>query len=137
MLDATKTCDEFDGRVRLVPLREVAEPRGRLIECDFAWMPFVPRRTFIIDGVPMGTARGGHAHRDCDQLLLCTRGRVAVELALGSRRSEISLEGARVALFVGAGVWARQRYEEDGTVLVVFASLPFDPGSYMSHPAAK
>ena len=37
--------------------------RGQLVEIDGLSPPFQPRRMFLIRDVPVGTVRGGHAHR--------------------------------------------------------------------------
>src|SRR4051812_48220356 len=96
----------FPGRVRLGTLRTIVEPRGRLIEIDLAAIPFPVRRTFIVDRVPAGTARGGHAHRDCEQVLLCLQGRLQVSLMLHDARDEVTLTDDGEGLFIGAGIWS-------------------------------
>ena len=64
----------FDGRARLVACPIVTEPRGALLPLHLAELPFVPRRVFAITDVPVGTERGGHAHRSGMQLLVCLQG---------------------------------------------------------------
>lgn len=121
----------FEGRVRLIPLRAIIEPRGRLIEIDHAALPFTVRRTFIVDRVPAGLARGGHAHRECEQALLCLQGRLHVRLMFNQRHAEVTLSDNGAALYIGAGIWSEQQYQAD-TRLLVLASRPFDPNSYLS-----
>jgi len=121
----------FEGRVRLIPLRAIIEPRGRLIEIDHAAVPFRVRRTFIVDRVPAGLARGGHAHRECEQVLLCLQGRLHVRLMFNERHDEATLSDNGEALYIGAGIWSEQHYQAD-TRLLVLASQPFDPNSYLS-----
>ena len=124
--------ESFAGHVRLVELPKVNENRGRLIEFDYASLPFVPRRSFIIDNVPRGTVRGGHAHKVCQQLLVCLQGRLTVELVFKNQQAEALLDDPAVALYLAAGVFARQRYDELDTRLLVFASLPYDSESYVT-----
>src|SRR5262245_19092425 len=65
--------------VRILPLAQVKEARGRLVAAQFgAPLPFVPRRCFIIMDVPNRKIRGEHAHRKLQQFLVCVRGRVTV-----------------------------------------------------------
>jgi UDP-2-acetamido-3-amino-2,3-dideoxy-glucuronate N-acetyltransferase len=122
---------EFDRLVRLIEFGKVDEPRGTLVEFDYGTLPFVPRRTFVVMDVPPGTERGGHAHKECEQVLVCLEGRVVVSVVAGDRRTEVVLDRPANGLYVGAGVWARQRYEAAGTRLLVFASLPFRADSYI------
>lgn len=123
----------FEGRVRFAQLREVDEPRGKLIEIDYAALPFAPCRSFIVGDVPDGSIRGGHAHKKCEQLLICLQGRIEVEALFRRRRAEITLNDKAVSLYIGAGVWTRQTYFENAKLLVL-ASLPYDLASYIDDP---
>ena len=123
----------FSGRVRLIELRQVAEPRGRLVEIDYGSLPFTVRRSFVVDRVPAGVVRGGHAHRECEQILICLQGKVRVNLRLADNRAEVLLNDNSQGLYVGAGVWFEQRYDTDARLLVL-ASLPFDSDSYVDDP---
>lgn len=124
--------DGFVDMVRSLELPAVSDSRGRLVEFDFRLFPFVPQRAFFISGVPTETIRGGHAHIDCEQVLVCLRGRVTVELVFKNNRAGIELNRPTLALYVAAGVWTQQVYREPDTELLVFASLPYDPSSYVS-----
>lgn len=72
------TC--WDGRVRLLEMARCADQRGSLVEYDFSELPFDPRRGFVVHGVPEAVARGGHAHKRGQQLLICLAGTITVEL---------------------------------------------------------
>ena len=126
--------DGFAGRVRVIDFSAVIEARGQLVEIDYLSLPFQPQRMFLIRDVPVGTVRGGHAHRRCEQLLLCLRGGIMVEVATKSHRARVSLNRPTMALYLTAGVWAQQTYEELDSELLVLASLPYDPASYISEP---
>jgi len=119
----------FDG-VTLVPLVPNVDERGRLLELDFDALPFTVRRVFMITDVPAGTKRGGHRHRSGAQALVCISGRIDVELRLGAARTAVTLTPDMGWLYIPAGIWAAQRYFEDGSALVVLASDSFDPANY-------
>ena len=123
----------FEGRVRLIQLRQAREIRGNLVEIDHAALPFAPRRSFVIDSVPDGISRGGHAHRYCEQLLICLQGRLTVDLRFNEHCRAIVLNDVRTGLYIGPMVWARQTYAGD-TRLLVLASRPFEPQSYITDP---
>jgi len=63
-----------------VDIKRVVEPRGSLSEFDFSALPFVPVRVFTITNCPEQSERGAHAHKENQQILVCLRGRVEVEL---------------------------------------------------------
>lgn len=122
--------EKFGDDVRVLAVAPNVDERGRLLELDFSTVPFPVRRVFAIAGVPPGTFRGGHRHQETQQLLTCVAGRVEVELRRGQAHHELVLTPDSGSLHIAPGVWARQRYVTDGTVLLVLASEPFDPASY-------
>jgi WxcM-like protein len=128
---AVEVTEYFGGRVRRAPNRAVAEARGRLLPIDLSDLPFVARRVFTVADVPVGARRGGHAHRTGMQLLMCAQGRVEVTMRVGDDIERVVLAPDSPGLLLGPGVWAQQTYLLEGTVLLVIASEPFDPASYV------
>lgn len=125
-----KAAEFFGGRARLIRIPVHADERGRLVPFGFDQMPFVPGRSFAVAGVPAGAVRGGHAHSSGMQLLYCLQGRIEYLLRYGHEEVSGILEPGAAGLLVGAGVWCRQTYLLEGTVLLAFASEPYDPSSY-------
>jgi len=123
-------------RARRIPFRQRDDDRGSLLPIDFASLPFVPCRMFVVHQVPPGTVRGGHAHKRTRQLLVCITGRVDVELRDAGFAETVSLVGADTGLLVEAGVWATQTYVEPDTTLLVLASEPYDIDSYTGHESS-
>ena len=110
----------------------VEDLRGTLSAGDFAaHVPFTPRRYFMVFDVPGKDVRGEHAHRTCQQFLVCARGSVAVVVDDGKTSEEVTLDRPDVGLYLPPMVWAVQyRYSPDG-LLLVFASDPYDPADYI------
>lgn len=131
-----RALDRFGEDVRLFDLPVRADARGELIAFDHADWPFMPQRSFMVDRVPPGVARGGHAHKACQQVLVCTRGRLEIRIARETSRASVILDRPTEALYLAAGVWSQQVYLEADTQLLVFASLPYDPQSYLSEVTA-
>jgi hypothetical protein len=131
-LNDLKHGEFFGGRARLVPLAVRAESRGSLIPFDFETLPFIPRHAFIVRDVPAGTIRGRHAHGNALQLLVCLAGVVNVELRNSGESVTVVLDRPEIGLLIGAGLWASQTYLSSHTVLLVFASQPYDPGAVLT-----
>lgn len=123
----------FSGSARLVELRRHDDERGSLLPIEFDQLPFVPQRLFTVSGMPAGTMRGGHAHRDGQQLLLCLQGRVEIHLRLRADEAHVTLLPKGSGLLIGPMIWCQQTYVCDGTVLLVMSSEPYDPNSYIEH----
>ena len=109
------------------------DARGALTvgECP-SGIPFQPVRFFLVDGVPAGDVRGDHAHRECHQLLICTRGEVDVEVVADGDHTTYALRGPEEGLHVPPLVWARQRYVQADSQLLVLASHPYSVAEYIT-----
>jgi dTDP-4-dehydrorhamnose 3,5-epimerase-like enzyme len=134
MLDLTRIPhDGLVGDVGLVELRRHEDERGALLPIDFDRLPFSPRRVFTVTGVPAGTVRGEHGHRSGRQLLICLQGRIDILLRRGRGQAQLTLEPTGPGLLIGPYVWCRQTYVVENSALLVLASEPYDPDSYVRH----
>ncbi len=116
----------------LAQLTAAADIRGSLIATEFARdLPFVPQRLFVIYDVPSEQTRGEHAHRECEQFLICLRGSVRVILDDGATRTEHVLDDPSRGIHLPAMVWGTQHAYSPDAVLAVFASLPYDEADYI------
>ena len=118
--------------VSLHAMTRVNDLRGSLVAGDVpSQVPFVPQRFFVVFGVPSKDVRGAHAHRACEQFLVCTAGSVAVMVDDGSSRHELALESPDVGLYLPPLTWAVQYKYSAGASLLVLASQPYDAEDYI------
>jgi hypothetical protein len=120
------------GKSAVYLMRQVSDPRGCLTVGEVPTeVPFDPKRYFLIYNVPSQELRGEHAHRECEQFLLCLHGSCRVLLDDGIKRCEIVLDRPDIGIYMPAMIWGTQyRYSQDATLLV-FASLPYDAKDYI------
>jgi len=126
----------FQGRARWVRFSAKAEPRGCLIPFDFEKLPFPPRHAFIVRDVPADTVRGRHARRDTLQLIVCLAGALSVELRDAIRSETVVMDRPDTGLLISGGLWAAQTYLSPETIMLVFASEPYNPEDYVDEPLA-
>jgi UDP-2-acetamido-3-amino-2,3-dideoxy-glucuronate N-acetyltransferase len=109
-----------------------ADLRGSLSVGEFpAHVPFAPKRYFIVFDVPGKDVRGEHAHRRCQQFLVCLRGSLSVVVDDGQASEEVALDRPSIGLYLPPMIWAVQyRYSADA-LLLVFASDPYDASDYI------
>ena len=75
--------------------------RGDLTVGKFeSQIPFIPKRDFMVFGVPSKETRGEHAHRVCHQFLICIRGSCAVMADDGHNRVEILLDSPEKGIYL-------------------------------------
>ena len=80
--------------------------------------------------VPSAGVRGEHAHYECHQFLVCTRGHLSVVADDGTRREEYLLDGYTGADLPPMVCRTHHRCPADA-VLCVFASRAYDPKDYI------
>lgn len=118
--------------VKLHRMPYIRDMRGDLTVGEFGRsVPFMPKRYFLVLGVPDAELRGEHAHRRCHQFLVCVAGSIAVVADDGCNRQEFLLDRPDVGLYLPAMTWGIQyKYTQDA-VLAVFASEFYDEGDYI------
>jgi UDP-2-acetamido-3-amino-2,3-dideoxy-glucuronate N-acetyltransferase len=116
--------------IRRLPAFE--DIRGRLVAAEMAdVLPFKPARFFLVHAVPSSEVRGEHAHRRCEQFLVCVKGRIHVLVDDGTTRQEIVLDRPEIGLHMKPLVWGTQYKYSGDAVLLVFASRPYDADDYI------
>lgn len=116
----------------IVSLLKVSDMRGSLVAAELAKdLPFVPQRFFIVYDVPSQDVRGEHAHRKCEQILVCLKGSVRAIVDDGSTREEFLLDSPSAGLYMPAMTWGTQYAYSADAILAVFASLPYDDSDYI------
>jgi UDP-2-acetamido-3-amino-2,3-dideoxy-glucuronate N-acetyltransferase len=110
----------------------IQDLRGDLTVAEYPQhVPFVPRRHFFVFNVRNREIRGEHAHRICQQFLICVAGSCRVVADDGANREEFVLNTPTRGLHLPAMTWATQyKYSADG-VLLVLASHAYDPADYI------
>jgi UDP-2-acetamido-3-amino-2,3-dideoxy-glucuronate N-acetyltransferase len=126
----------IDPRVALIHFDTKSDDRGQLIVGELASsLPFAVERFFVVMGVPAGSMRGDHAHRECHQLLICTGGRIDVVVRQPEGTSTtIHLHSPQMGLHIPPLVWAQQHYVVEGAQLLVLASHPYSAQDYIHDP---
>jgi UDP-2-acetamido-3-amino-2,3-dideoxy-glucuronate N-acetyltransferase len=94
-------------------------------------VPFDIKRVFSVFGVPAGSVRGDHAHKECKQALVCLSGLCRVVCDDGRSKKTFELSGATSLLYVPPMIWASEEYLVEGTVLMVLADQLYSAGDYV------
>jgi acetyltransferase-like isoleucine patch superfamily enzyme/dTDP-4-dehydrorhamnose 3,5-epimerase-like enzyme len=118
--------------VQLFTFKKYDDKRGSLTVGNFeSEIPFLPRRYFVITGVPAGEVRGEHSHKECHQFLVCTSGSCNSTVDDGQNKLEVVLDSPNVGLYLPPGTWGVQHSYSAGASLIVFASHPYDNADYI------
>jgi hypothetical protein len=117
---------------RLVELPRIEDARGNLtfIEGD-NHLPFRIARVYYLYDVPGGAARGGHAHRNLQQLVIAASGSFDVILDDGKTKETISLRRSYHGLYVPNWTWRELDNFSSGSVCLVLASELYREDDYI------
>ena len=120
-----------EGPVRLVPLPRISDPRGNLTFIESGrHVPFECRRVYYLYDVPGGEARGGHAHRGLQQLIIAASGSFDVAVDDGTHSRVFSLNRSYTGLYIPSMVWRELGNFSSGSVALVLASEHYDESDY-------
>ena len=116
---------------KIIDLSVVHDPRGDLtfIEGN-RHVPFSIARVYFLYNVPVDSERGGHAHRELQQVVFAMSGSFRVRLDDGTRTCHHWLSNPRKGLIINRMIWREIDSFSQGAVCMVVASLPYDEADY-------
>ena len=119
------------SRPCIIDLPRIQDPRGNLtfIEGD-VHAPFAIRRVYYLYDVPGGESRGGHAHRNLEQLIIAASGSFDDVLDDGNEQTSYSLNRSYYGLHIPRMHWRELVNFSSGSVCLVLASEHFDEADY-------
>ena len=108
------------------------DERGQLVALEEnKEIPFSVKRVYYIYDTAEGVARGFHAHKSLEQILVCVHGSCRITLDNGSERQSVVLERPTEGLYIGPGTWREMSDFSPDAVLVVLASQLYDERDYI------
>lgn len=116
------------NEVQVYECNNIKEENGNL---SFVELPIFASRAFFVYGVRVGDIRGYHAHKQCEQFLICLNGSVNITCDDGKNRKVYTLDSPLKGLYIPPMIWAEQFYHSSESMLVGLASHPFDEEDYI------
>jgi hypothetical protein len=117
---------------RVVSLPRIDRPEGSITPVEAnATIPFPIARVYYIYDVIHGASRGGHAHRQLQQLVVAVMSRFVVTVDDGRRTRSFELDRADEGLYIPPMIWRGLERFSSGAVGLVLASLPYDEADYI------
>ncbi len=114
-------------KVRMVRLNTYVDGRGKLTAIEgIKDVPFEIKRIFYMHDVIKGNKRGGHAHRETDQIAIAISGKLRVFTSDGIHANEFSLDNAEVGLLLPKMTWTVLEEFSAGAVCLVLANSNYD-----------
>jgi hypothetical protein len=87
-------------------------------------IPFEIKRIFWVVDTPVGVARGRHAHRETEMVLIAVRGSIEVEVeSRNFPKQSFKLDSQNTGLFLPILTWHTMRYSPDAIQLVLASAI--------------
>lgn len=96
-------------------------------------IPFEIKRVYYLYDVPGGEARGGHAHKALEQLIIAASGSFDILLDDGRNKKLINLNRPYIGLYMVPGLWRELLNFSSGAICLVLASELFDESDYIKN----
>ena len=110
----------------------ITDPRGDLTFIEGGnHVPFEIKRIYYVYNVPVDSLRGGHAHRDLEQVVFALSGSFRMTVDDGRKQQEYYLRNPRKGIYMSRLVWREMDRFSQGAVCMVLASHAFDETDYL------
>ena len=112
-------------------INKVHDTRGNLSVIEGNAVPFEMKRVYYLYDIPSGARRGGHSHKNQQELLVALSGSFDVILNDGSKQKTVTLNKPNVGLLIVNGIWRELQNFSSGSVCLVLASDVFEEEDYI------
>lgn len=117
--------------VRIIDLPQVHDPRGDLTFVEGGdHIPFNIARVYYLYNVPVDAERGGHAHKELEQVVFALSGSFRMKVDNGYEKTEYWLRDPRKGLYISNLIWREMDSFSQGAVCMVLASHRYDEADY-------
>ena len=117
---------------QIIDLPRFWDARGNLSFAEqFKHVPFKIERIYWIYDVPGGEARGGHAYKENQELIIALSGSFDVVLDDGKERKIYSLNRSYYGLYVPKGIWREMINFSTNSLALVLSSTRYQESDYI------
>ena len=117
---------------RVIPLEHhLTEVGDVVVGSNRTGIGFHPKRVYFLYDIPANAARGGHAHKELEQLIVAAAGACDVKLFDGNRERVVQLNQPNEGLRLPPGLWRELNGFSGGAICLVLASEAYDEDDYI------
>lgn len=119
------------SKCKIIDLPKIHDPRGNLTFIETGkHIDFDIKRVYYLYDVPGGSERGGHAHKELQQLIIAMSGSFDIVLDDGHEKKKFHLNRSYYGLYICPMVWRELDNFSSGSVCMVLASIFYDESDY-------
>jgi hypothetical protein len=118
-------------KITIIEVPKIENSLGNIAVIENDTLPFEIKRVYYLFDIPSNAARGGHAHKKLQQLLIAISGSFDVVLDNGKSQSTVTLNKPDKGLLIENNTWRELENFSSGAVCLVFASNEYDEDDYI------
>lgn len=119
-------------KYKIFQLPKIEDDRGNLTFLEAQnHVPFDIKRIYLIYDVPGGDARGGHAYKELEEVIVALSGSFDLLLDDGRSQIKINLNRSYRAVYVPKGFWRKMDNFSTNSLCLVMASTSYDESDYI------
>lgn len=118
--------------VKIIELPKFLDARGNLSFAEQnSHIPFDIKRTYWIYDVPGGEARGGHAFKENQEVVIALSGAFDVVVDDGERKKTFTLNRSYYGLYIPAKLWRTMENFSTNSFALEFGSTAYSEDDYI------
>ena len=119
------------GSLELLELPVIENILGNIAVIENNSIPFEIKRVYYLYDIPSSSKRGGHSHKNLQQVVIAISGSFDVVLKVGSSVEKITLNKPDKGLLISNNIWRELENFSSGAVCLVLASDVFEEADYI------
>lgn len=117
--------------VEIIDIPKIENPEGNIAVIEKNVIPFEIKRVYYLYDVPSSAQRGGHSHKNLNQILIALSGSFDVVLHDGISSQTVTLNKPDKGLLIKSNIWRELENFSSGAICLVLASDVFMEADYI------
>ena len=117
--------------IRIIDFPKIEKNLGNIAVIENDTIPFEIKRVYYLYDIPSTATRGGHAHKQLQQILIAISGSFDVILKDGITEERVTLNKPNKGLLIESNTWRELENFSSGAVCLVLASQVFSEEDYI------